>query len=435
MSDRPEFLSAELPSASTADQRRSFWRYLLITTALLTSLFAGLSIHHFSHTHFITETDNVWFGADVARHVHWAYDTHYTTRASLHPISFLVFKSYGLVLRGLHLLPPASTLYVFALPVILISSLCLALSAHYFAFYSPLRRGIYFLTLATALIIGPWLFFAIVPESHLLGGMFLLLEGVLLLSSIRVEQQGGEEKTLRNLRRGALICGLLAAGFTLSNLAPAAILWAIQIRNTRWRAALVVFMVFVPTLLLQLTLLDNTSSKEAEKVQSPLMRRIAIDKEWTVHPDLKTIAISIHRLTLNQFGMSAVGLQPEPLAVYPLPQVSPLQVGALLLWAAGSFLALMRRGEKQSIEGRFVFYCLAAWLSVTLFHASYDPQEAFIFCAHAWPFVLLPGLIALERAIRDRNRVAIGCLAAAITFSLVQLIWNYTTLIPMFKLL
>jgi hypothetical protein len=414
--------------------------------ALLLALTA-LYVRHFPTVETINDT---WFGADVARHLDWMVQG-VPGRAHLHPLSFALYRIAGRMYAALNLLPAAQkgAMIPGALPPILAASLAVPRVAHWLASRrvnaddesgrGGMKRQ---LTSAVLLVaISPLLIFAPVAESHVLGGLMLLMSAVLVL---RVYDAEGETTNaapppeVASVRRRritlALLFGVAATGFSLSNLIPAGIMLGLVLRRRdSFRAALALTLV----VLLEGALVAWRGIFALTGAADGVVGGAQVEQQWLGAPTLQNLYLSFHHLILSQFGIPWGYLKeyPASLASHGVPfsgpfvdgTLAPLSCCAAVLWLLG-VLIYARSLPARSRVVHFLRHCALILSIFVLFHAIYDPAESYIFAAHAWPFLILPGLLAWNDALaalrdpghRHRSLAILACLGTAGVLSGLQ---------------
>lgn len=342
------------------------------------------------------------------------------------------------------LAPPAGVsipLVLFALPVIVLTAFSVAAVIDLWPvapeeIKKRCPTGPRFAFVVASLIVGPTFVFAPVPESHMLGGAALLLQTLCILKAMRAESVAGVKSAADGAYqisvRGAFLWGLLAVGFSLSNLAPAAILMfgLHSVRCWNMRRSLLAG--------LGLGIFLFIAWPHAQDL-------LAFESNWLGTPHLSTLAASARQLVVLQFGVPDSNLLTwnDPYlggsgivnpftgyvitSVYPRGAVSPVQAAACLLWLAG--IGLWLRQSIISCDRRFAVVCASALGELIAFHSVYDTGEAYLFSPHAWPFVLLPGLVAFADGLQMRRFCQIACFAASIGLSAVQLVSGLSGLV------
>jgi hypothetical protein len=117
--------------------------------------------------------------------------------------------------------------------------------------------------------------------------------------------------------------------------------------------------------------------------------------------------------------------------LYYIEQSGPtfLQATAFLLWIAG-ILMWMFRHEKKCIQNYiFISFCTLALFSIISFHCMYASGESYIFSAHAWPYLVLPGVIAFRNSWLKNDYWPITILIAAVALSILQMILGLNILL------
>jgi len=463
-------VSRPVPFSRRLHVSLSLWWFL--SSALLIGVYAALSL--FYAPLFVPRspaTDNLWFGADVSRYTRYAEEPTYWFRSELHPFAFLLFHGYGHLLRcwaGAPITHGNVPLLVAALPALVLSAFAISTSA--LVLSSPGRGHgadgavdraripprLYAVGVVASLVVGSTLVFAPVPESHTLGGAALLLQATLVMATLRAARErqatGGrgeeeEEAAPAGVRRRAvcaLLCGALATGFTLSN-AVAAMLLLLPLGRLpslgplilRGAALSMAAISVLVVLLLRVTL-------PQKPVSAGVTDWLAAEMRWSSLPSVATVGTSFRGLVVAQFGTPIAktitesgpdGFSQPARRLVLTKRVPPLQIVALVLWTVG-IVQWARRNRSAALadrdsEQQVALACAGALLFLVGFHAIYDASEAFLFSGHAWPFVLLPGLFALEESLYERRTGVMLCLLSAIAVSAVQVVLGFTALSPL----
>ncbi|HVS08495.1 MAG TPA: hypothetical protein VMS76_01380 [Planctomycetota bacterium] len=386
------------------------------------ALLSALCLFYTGRFHHFATVNDLWFGSDIWRHVAWANDPSEAGRWQLHPGSFLLFDGYGRLLRALGLEPSPDELLGFAMPVIALVALGLVAAAERLARHGTGGRASPWAVAAVLAAVGPVVAFGPMPESHILGGTALLLQAVWVLSVLRDEAAGASGPQVRSRTAGAIALGAVAASFTVTNLLPATILlWALRrLRRPLVRAALV-------GALAGAALLAVHKLVAPLPLVWPLVRTVRYEMSLLTPPHALQIGWSFQHLVLFQFGMPRTELitwtHPADGAVVTSihsASATPLQWAAFALWLAAVGLWVRRGRAGEPAERRFGAYCAAALLALLAFHVPFSAWEAYIFSPHAWPYVVVPGVLAWRWGMQARNRAVILCVAAAVALSLLQ---------------
>jgi len=417
------------------DNLRSSWISITLTAAGLAAAFILLSVLYETHFPIVVERLNVWFGADVIRYTEWMQGEGF--RWFLHPVCFVLYRVYGEALAVLGITPTGTSMAVTGLPVILFTSFGMALAAG--VVLPPGQRS--FLRVAgiaaVSLVVGPALLFGPTPESHMPGGAALLAEAALLYDGIRGRASGGTRRSAL-LRLGyAAFFGVLATGFSITNMVPATLLylpllahfelspreWQVAKRIARSLAALAVVGV--------VALVSITHAWR--------IRRIMEDESHFTHaPSIRSIAASFDASTAKQFGVPEIGvsMSDDPIlptrGLAPRRQFAPVPTLAFILWMAAIVL-WYRRPETARWARHFALASLAAFLSMVLFYAIYASHEAFLFSAHSWPFLVAPGLAAIVDSLRTPRRAEVIGFAAALSLGIIQTVIGVASLFDSFR--
>jgi len=365
---------------------------------------------------------DVWFGADVSRHVAWVCGFWY--RAHLHPISAMMFRAYGRLLRvALHDRWPGH-LVVYAFPVIGAAALVVTATAAVFARSSQPRMWFFAGYGLAALAIGPVLVFGPIPESHLMGGAALAAQALLLLRAVRLARAEASDAAVAVRLAGATVMGGLAAGFTLTNALPALALFffplkarIMGLRSVAAAATAMALMVVVPLAFLSTT----------HRIAGQWGRDVQDEGQYSRLEPL-SVPRAFRELVVYQFGVpfTTIAVTQYPpghrlVSVVPAGSGSALSWAAFLLWSVGiaAFLRARKRGGVCD-EKHFAVACLAALATMVAFHSVYNTREAYLFSAHAWPYVLLTGLVAFEDAVARGERTRILLFAGALALAAAQ---------------
>jgi hypothetical protein len=159
---------------------------------------------------------------------------------------------------------------------------------------------------------------------------------------------------------------------------------------------------------------------------SMVVRVIQSELRWLTVPSQQSFRRSFGGLILTHFGMPPSGLSTwqHPFNGMIVTSVRNLgmtafQIAGLLLWCAGVLLWAWH-GGRGSPERRFVQFALAAALSLIAFHTVYAAHEAYVFSAHIWPYLVLPGVLAWTDGVRTRRFAQVICITAAVVLSAIQ---------------
>ena len=202
------------PEKNAAPAGGNAWPGSIFTTALAAGLYLALGRAISTHFQHLAARNDLWFGADIARHV-WMATSPYLDRYYWHPASFALFKVYGFILGVAGLPREGGELLLIALPGILLTAAAVAVCAALLASLNPWRHGIQRFAIAgILLLVGPTLVFAPLPESHVLGGSALLLQAVLVYAILHDRARGKYSHSVHPFSLPALIFALCAVGFT-----------------------------------------------------------------------------------------------------------------------------------------------------------------------------------------------------------------------------
>ena len=261
------------------------------------------------------------------------------------------------------------------------------------------RPGRRLLAVLGCLVLGSVLFFGPIPESHILGGASLLLEGTAVFWVLLARSR--ELDDTRTAAVAVLWC-FVAIGVTLTNALPGLLLlmplWQIQAgRSVLLRrlgmAALTILILEVMVVLFQIRYPDVEGHNN-----------LAMEMNWLIWPTWDSFRESFSSLFLRLFGLPLVcrtphimssGDGPPYLIIYPQPKLSFLQCAAAACWCAG-----LRLGWKHAtiISRILTTNCFIALLGLVSFSAFYDTYESYMVSAHVWPLLLLPTLLFLREA-------------------------------------
>lgn len=375
----------------------------------------------------IVSVFDYWFGNDTVRYIQWITEPQYVDRYHLHPLSFLLYKFYGWFLLNSHILPENNLLPILSFPVILYTSFSIIFTVNLLLPFYKFPTWIRFMAFLMLVIIGPVLIFAPVPESHLLGGASLLMQAVLVWHYLKLNNSTGISTEELNFKKKKSIYAItffavLATGFTLSNLMPAVILM-VAIPNLRPLILKTGAFIFC---FLSCFYLVHHFLFHFEFI-SPIRRMIMMEISWLTAPDLSTLRFSINNLLLEQFGISSPRISSwtspsgEENILVSLTSATYFQIFACLLYLSGIIVWMFQNKGKNHFELNFIFYCTFAFISLMAFHNLYAVNESYIFSAHGWPFLVLPGIIVLKNSWNTFNRKIIVCILFALLISLIQL--------------
>jgi hypothetical protein len=289
---------------------------------------------------------------------------------------------------------------------------------------------------AVLLVVGPALVFAPTPESHMPGGAALLAEEALLYDGIRARARGASRRFALFRLGFAVLFGMLAAGFSVTNVIPATLLAVplvahVGLRPREWQIVKRVVMglaafAFVGVLVL----LTVTHAWR--------LRAIMENESHFLHaPGLRSVAASVDASTTKQFGVPEIGvdMSHDPIlptrALVPRRQFAPLPTLGFILWL-GAIVVWYRRPDTARWARHLALASLAAALSMVLFYAIYAAHEAYLFSAHSWPFLVAPGLAALVDNLHRPRRVEVIGLAAAVSLGIIQTVVGVASLFRSF---
>lgn len=367
----------------------------------LTALLVSLGALYLSRGPGIARTLNVWFGADLHRHLAWISTPDTWSGAHRHPLAFLFFKASGFIWPvSLEPIGVGSILSGGARVALLVSAALVATGG-----LLGLRRGVVPLI---ALPLGPLLVFGMMPESHILGGSALLLAGV---CAYRASQEcAALAPSFRSFAAATELFVAIAVGCSLSNLLPGvALLFALppELRSSALRRAGGLALLTAALLLVAMQIKRAGGGDPLHE-----LRYLDLPNAWAW-------SVAFRELFLGQFGVPTLrlveffGSGPGDPAyrLLPAPSPAPLQALSALCWTIGlatAFPGLSAHGRRLCVAA------LAALLTVIATHAFYAPVESYLFSSHAWPGLLLPTLLCL------RERRARTWLIAALLLAAVQ---------------
>jgi hypothetical protein len=366
---------------------------------LLAILFCSLSILYEWHFPTLMRSNDVWFAADVPRANHsWMRGV--PTRFVLHPLPCAVYVVYGKLFTVFGIDPRGLPMAVTALPLIVYSSLCLglvmALVSRHFAIPRPARPVV----LVAFLMIGPALLFAPLPENHFPGGVSLLAEAAFVYSALRRLHGGDGSPEPRKEMLLAVLFAALATGFSVSNVVPAALalLPLLLVPRIRRRYLLKISIVVLVVLAGLLIFRDG------------LRPQYEFERNFIAAPTAHSVHASFRALATAQLGVPPTYLRANsshnmpPSTIMADATASFLSLAAFLLLVLGVAVWYSRE-TTRNWERSFVLSCLAALLSLIVFHSSYGTEEAYLFSPHGTTFVVLPGVLAWAHAIGRERRV------------------------------
>ncbi|CAN5567021.1 hypothetical protein BH23BAC1_BH23BAC1_32810 [soil metagenome] len=392
---------------------------------LLVIVYTFLSIRYSHYFENLLYGNDFWFGGDLSRHIYWTIDPDKSFRSHLHPVSFLLFKGLGWLLNSLNNLPEKLQIPVITIPIIVYTSIFMVMSTKLIVSLTKFPVWIHVAVIAAFVFIGPTLVFAPVPESHVLGGVSLLMQATLIW--LWMQQEGNSQSNFDDLEKkgivgGIIIFAFLATGFTLSNLMPAIIMMlAIPVfRRTLIKIAIAVGVFLVLLLIIHKFIFNFPFITRSV---SNIMKETA----WLMLPHFNSIILSFKNLLLAQFGLSII---PE-LQVwtsdsgieYYIEQSGPsiFQGIAFIFWVGGIIWYTFRNEKRSYPNLTFFVFCALSLLSIIGFHSFYATGESFIFSAHAWPYVVLPGVITIRNSFLKKDYGLIIILLTAVALSMVQM--------------
>lgn len=399
---------------------------LFLSLSALGIVLGGLALARFylAPTRHLASSLDVWFGADLVRHVEWIFVPASISGVQLHPGSFVLFKLYGAILGLLGRPFSRSDLGLAALPVLLSAAWALPRAA---LSTSGGRASRAWCFLLLALAIGPGLVFLPWPESHALGGLALFLAGAAVLRARRATESPGGESNMYRSSREAVFAAAGASLLTVSNLLPAMLLLLAlpATARARWRRRIVLF-----ALALSLFVIAGAMARQAGRGPLAWDRLWATELRYARAPSWSGLGTSFVELLTMQFGVPVPRLQvfsgSGPVDwVY---RTYPAHRGLLASWLALSLAATaiglrLRRRTSGSGDKTVVWACLAALASVVGIHACYATWEAYLFASHAWPLVVLPLWIVLgsDRSTHAERILIVGAVLLSIGASVVGL--------------
>lgn len=386
----------------------------VLAALCLTAFFLSLSAAMLVLAHPLYVSYDLWFGTDIPRYIAWATDPANVFRSHLHPLSFLLYRALGVLLTLLHVRTHLAIYLVCDFPPALMASVAILTSAR---IVPPERR---LLAVLGSLTIGSVLFFAPIPESHTLGGAFLLLEGSAVFWTLHGRSR---EPADAGAPRAAVWWCCAAVGVTISNALPGLLLllplWHIRAD----RRALLRRLGMAALLILLLEIIAHVF-----QVLHPYangMNNLSEELNWLIWPTWDSCRESATSLFLHLFGLPPVQMTPHGtplpdqapyLILYPHPEVVPVQSAAAACWCLGVGLAWKRA---STISHILTTQCLLAVLGLAAFASFYDTYESFMVSVHIWPLLLLPTLLILREAPTLRFPSAL-LITASIFLSVLQ---------------
>ena len=362
---------------------------------------------------------DIWFGADIPRLIRWIEEPAYVERWHLHPLPILPLKAYGQLLDALRVPSSPRLLPLYSLPLIVIVAVCITASARVLTGLSkgPVPSFVIAIGLAA---FASMLAFAPIPECHAAGGALLLLQASLVFEWL--VSNPPEAQPSRRLRTWILLSGAAAAGFTLSNLMPAAILASPTLLNGRLK----VWITVVVILAMGSGLVVLVANGQGVSMPALIRDWVYYELDWTYMPTPTTLRHSFTGLVTFQFGIPEVRLNTwqNPFDGTTVMSIAPREPGllhylALLSWVAGiAIWWLTRSGTAR--ERQFVLLSAVAGASLIAFHSVYGSYESYVVSPHSWPYVALPGVIAGLAAYRQRRRLPLALITAALVIACVQ---------------
>lgn len=366
----------------------------------------------------LAQFGDLWFGTDIPRHIDWAMIGASADRAHLHPLSFALYKVWGLLLRFSRLHSrPAAFVACAALPCAL-ASRAIVSAARQFSAEGTSRTGQIAFNFIAALAVGPIFVFAPIPESHALGGAALLLEAVCVYAALQAPSDAARQ------RRNAVLLGAAAAGMSITNAVPAGCLLLPLLVSKHHRRGLAQWLLVAGIGLICVAGAAIAAEHlSASAGDYPLIGEVA----WARIPHWHSVRASVQALFVHQFGIPAMShprhgdlfAVPYTLVV-PREAPTRLQLFAGGLWIIGLIAWWRQTGPAHQVERQLVFCCHVALTGLLAFSCIYDPFEAYMVSPHAWPFVLVPLLLAVKTSLETRKYLPLYCLGACVLLSLAQ---------------
>jgi hypothetical protein len=231
-----------------------------------------------------------------------------------------------------------------------------------------------------------------------------------------------------------------ATGFSLSNIVPATIvalpvLATQRVHLKRHHVLGVLIAVGLLATLLSVHLYIRYGNQSATGGFAAFVAARA--SLWLKMPDALSLTRSVRALVCAPFG-----IPPTDIARYVTDAgvvydgiilrdaASPLQVAAAILWASAVavwFLMRRRRAEAAG-ERRLILCCAGAAVLLLAFHATFASDEAFMFSPHAWPFLVVPGVVALWDSAARRERLPLLLLGTSLALCGIQSAWGVSIL-------
>lgn len=409
---------------------RLFW---LIASLLLGSMLLGMSILISHRLPAIAVQSDTWFGSDVDRHVNWVLYG-FPMRAHLHPLSFLVFLILGYLLRAAFVPVRWYPVVFSALPVLIGFAVIVPWAALSFAneVRVSLRERLIgsLLCLVALTVIGPCFTYAYLPESHVPGGICLLIEAVCVVCQLRRGERETEHKDSR-LGRFALFAGAAATGCTLTNAFSAALLLLPVFRR---RLVPWVLLTIGAMAVLELLLFTVYKTSYLTGVSKGVPNGVAFEASYVALPNAHAFQLAFNHVCVVQFGAPNTSLArihdytlysdspPDALGVF-LSEKILLQAVACFVWFAGIVKYLYDRRLHHMTEKPLVVSCLVLLPLLFVFHAGYDVTESYIFSPDVWPLIVVPGILCAVDSWRRRHYDVLIVLLAATMFSAAQTLW------------
>ncbi len=256
-----------------------------------------------------------------------------------------------------------------------------------------------------------------------------------LIWRIKTSQHTVFDYNYKNLVVWILIFTILATGFSLSNLMPATIMM-LSISSFRWPILKIVIGIGLG---LMLILILHKFIFYIPEV-SQIARRIIKEFNYILYPGFSSFLLSLINVVLAQFGVSI-----KPVIIqwinsnnnlqFMVVKKGPtiLQISASILYLSGILWYLINNIKSQVKEASFIFYCTLALFSIVIFHSFYATKESYIFSAHAWPYLLLPGLVALRNSWKNSQRLPVLFILLALLLTIIQTVIGFNVLFNLQK--
>ena len=380
----------------------------------------------------LADIGDLWFGTDIPRHIDWAVGAS-VDRAHLHPLSFALYKIFGAFLRLLGLrAPPIAFVACAALPAAA-ASFALVSAAPVFSAPGRGQTAHAAFNVAAALIVGSLLVFAPIPESHTLGGAALLLEAGCVYTLLELPLDAPAEKHLMR----TVFFAAAAVGMTITNALPATCLLLPLLASGMHRRALAKWLLLASLVLICLEVI----AVAAEHFGSPTSDySLSGEEAWMRVPHWRSMRAAVQALFVHNFGIPAMS-HPRRGDLFGIPYTlvvpreapTRLQLGAGGLWIIGLIAWWRQTLQTHLAERQIVFCCLLALAGLLTFSSVYDPFEAYMVSAHAWPFILVPLLVAVKNSLETRRYLPLYCLAACVVLSFAQTLAAFPHLLHLLR--